>query len=146
MHSSPLYPRSVDFQWGTTTVKGVNIGGWLVLEPWITPTIFNNFNDGVVDEWTLCEKHPNEASSILQKHWDSWLKKEDLQTIYSAGFNMIRIPVGCAYLDSADCLEHSLTRRRLGFPEIQRPLYSGRSWISRQGDRLGRRNWVESCD
>jgi hypothetical protein len=30
---SNLYERSVDFNWGRDKVRGVNIGGWLVLEP-----------------------------------------------------------------------------------------------------------------
>ncbi|KAK1036474.1 glucan exo-1,3-beta-glucosidase, partial [Friedmanniomyces endolithicus] len=25
------------FNWGSETMRGVNLGGWLVLEPWITP-------------------------------------------------------------------------------------------------------------
>ena len=38
-------------------IRGVNLGGWLLLEPWITPSIFEEVNvDGntgkVVDEWT----------------------------------------------------------------------------------------------
>ena len=38
-------------------IRGVNLGGWLVLEPWITPTIFEEVNVGglkgaVVDEYT----------------------------------------------------------------------------------------------
>ena len=37
--------------------KGVNLGGWLVLEPWITPSIFEEVNTGrlkglIVDEYT----------------------------------------------------------------------------------------------
>ncbi|KAL2054819.1 hypothetical protein ABVK25_005123 [Lepraria finkii] len=35
-----LSKRSVDFVWGSEKVRGVNTGGWLVLEPWITPSIF----------------------------------------------------------------------------------------------------------
>lgn len=31
--SIPLSKRSVDFPWGSEKVRGVNIGGWLVLEP-----------------------------------------------------------------------------------------------------------------
>jgi hypothetical protein len=30
---SILHDRSVAFDWGTDKVRGVNIGGWLVLEP-----------------------------------------------------------------------------------------------------------------
>lgn len=32
-YSSPLSKRSVQFSWGSEKVRGVNIGGWLVLEP-----------------------------------------------------------------------------------------------------------------
>ena len=32
-HSAPLSRRSVKFAWGSEKVRGVNIGGWLVLEP-----------------------------------------------------------------------------------------------------------------
>lgn len=31
-------------------VRGVNLGGWFVLEPWITPSIFANQPANVVDE------------------------------------------------------------------------------------------------
>ena len=40
---------------------GTNIGGWMVLEPWITPSLFYRFLDkthseGVgTDMWTFCE-------------------------------------------------------------------------------------------
>jgi aryl-phospho-beta-D-glucosidase BglC (GH1 family) len=30
-----------------TKIRGVNLGGWLVLEPWITPGLFAAANDGV---------------------------------------------------------------------------------------------------
>ena len=38
-------------------IRGVNLGGWLLWEPWIVPTIFEEVNRGdlknkVVDEWT----------------------------------------------------------------------------------------------
>ena len=31
-NSSDLYERRVDFNWGSDKVRGVNLGGWLVLE------------------------------------------------------------------------------------------------------------------
>lgn len=45
---------------GDATI-GTNIGGWLVLEPWITPSLFYRFlgkthSEGVgTDTWTFCE-------------------------------------------------------------------------------------------
>ncbi|KAL8740803.1 MAG: hypothetical protein Q9190_006529 [Brigantiaea leucoxantha] len=90
---TPVSKRNVDFKWGTDKVRGVNIGGWLVLEPWITPSIFQAQDGTVVDEWTLCEQVEN-ASDILQKHWDSWVSLDDFQRISKAGFNTVRIPIG----------------------------------------------------
>ncbi|KAG6813924.1 hypothetical protein H0H92_005773 [Tricholoma furcatifolium] len=48
-------------------------GGWLVLEPWITPSLFENTNnDAIVDEYTLGQLLDSEtALNILQQHWDT---------------------------------------------------------------------------
>ncbi|CAO1605642.1 MAG: hypothetical protein LQ349_001298 [Xanthoria aureola] len=91
--ATPIYQRDVDFKWGTDKVRGVNLGGWLVLEPWITPSIFQNQEGNPVDEYTLCERTPN-AADILKKHWDSWVSLQDFQKIKAAGFNTVRIPIG----------------------------------------------------
>ncbi|KAL8850563.1 MAG: hypothetical protein Q9221_004520 [Calogaya cf. arnoldii] len=91
--ANPIYQRDVDFKWGTDKVRGVNLGGWLVLEPWITPSIFQNQEGNPVDEYTLCERTPN-ARDILKKHWDSWVSLKDFQKIKAAGFNTVRIPIG----------------------------------------------------
>ncbi|MCJ1299899.1 exo-1,3-beta-glucanase, partial [Hypocenomyce scalaris] len=92
--ATPITKRSPGFNFGSEIVRGVNIGGWLVLEPWITPSIFQNQTGfSVVDEWTLCELVPD-AASILQAHWDSWVTLADFQKISAAGFNTLRIPVG----------------------------------------------------
>lgn len=61
---------------------------------WITPSIFQAQDGSVVDEWTLTQKVPN-AESILKKHWDSWVTIGDFQKIKGAGFNTVRIPIGC---------------------------------------------------
>ncbi|KAL9031983.1 MAG: hypothetical protein Q9196_000056 [Gyalolechia fulgens] len=60
---------------------------------WITPSIFQNLDGTVVDEWTFCEKVQN-ASDILRRHWDSWVALKEFQKIKDAGFNTVRIPIG----------------------------------------------------
>ncbi|APA09967.1 hypothetical protein SS1G_05775 [Sclerotinia sclerotiorum 1980 UF-70] len=95
--SKPIYQRKVDFAYGSTPVRGVNIGGWLVLEPWITPSIFQSLDQslGIVDEYTMTEKLGTEAASaILQPHWGSWCTAVDFQKIADSGFNTVRIPIG----------------------------------------------------
>ncbi|KAL9116132.1 MAG: hypothetical protein Q9227_000501 [Pyrenula ochraceoflavens] len=91
-----MHNKDVSFDFGQQKVRGVNIGGWLVLEPWITTSIFQQQDQslGIVDEYTLCQKNPDHAEGILQDHWNNWLQEGDLQRIHDSGFNMIRIPVG----------------------------------------------------
>jgi len=101
-----LQPRRVAYNWGTTKLRGVNIGGWLVIEPFITPSIFTKYSTAdftVVDEWTLCQKLGKTGClNALKPHWDSFVKLADFQKIKNAGFNTVRIPIGYwAYLDAA---------------------------------------------
>ena len=60
-------------------LTGTNIGGWMVLEPWITPSLFYRFlgktyDEGVaMDQWTFCETlGPEEGNRVLRSHWDNW--------------------------------------------------------------------------
>lgn len=43
-HVKRQNPAGLNFNWGGETIRGVNIGGWLVLEPYVTRLIstFNN--------------------------------------------------------------------------------------------------------
>jgi glucan 1,3-beta-glucosidase len=71
------------------------MGGWLVLEPWITPSIFEAGGSSAVDEWTLCANLGyDEALRRLSSHWNSWITASDFYHIASAGMNHVRIPVG----------------------------------------------------
>ncbi|KAF9912036.1 hypothetical protein BX616_010427 [Lobosporangium transversale] len=75
---------------------GVNIGGWLVLEASITPSLFNPYiSKGVVDEYTLCKHLGQEgAKALLEKHYTSWVSEETFIRIRGLGLNHVRIPIG----------------------------------------------------
>lgn len=83
-------------------VRGVNIGGWLVLEPYITPSLFeafrtNDYNDdGIpVDEYHYCEYlGTDEAMHRLVDHWETFYTEQDFIDIANHGFNLVRIPIG----------------------------------------------------
>ncbi|KAF2865103.1 glycoside hydrolase superfamily [Massariosphaeria phaeospora] len=94
--AAPAEERSVSFKWGSQKLRGVNIGGWLVVEPWITPSIFDNSgNQDITDEYTLGQKLGHDAAlQILRKHWDTWATWEDFSKIARSGFNLVRIPIG----------------------------------------------------
>lgn len=89
---------------GDIGVKGITLGGWLVLEPYITPSLFEQasrmrntkyVNTTIIDEWTLCETLGYNASRLLlEEHYRTWITEDDFRQIKNDGFNLVRIPVG----------------------------------------------------
>lgn len=66
-----------------------------MLEPWITPSIFDEAGDAAVDEWTLTEVlGKDEAQARLSEHWSSFVAKDDFERMAAAGLNHVRIPIG----------------------------------------------------
>ncbi len=88
---------SLDKAWayGQMPVRGVNIGGWLSIEPFITPSLFNTYhsNQVVIDEYTLCKQlGPSQAAQTLEKHYSRFITEADFAAIQAAGFDHVRIP------------------------------------------------------
>jgi glucan 1,3-beta-glucosidase len=82
-------------------IRGVNLGGWMVLEPWITPSLFYQFlgkgvNTTAFDMYTFCEVlGPTEANRQLQQHWKTWLNQDIVAQLASTNaVNSLRLPIG----------------------------------------------------
>lgn len=73
-------------------VKGVNLGGWLVLEKWMAPQLFAGTT--AEDDWNL-EKQLGEerCAERLRLHRSEYISERDFATIASWGMNTVRIPV-----------------------------------------------------
>lgn len=84
------------YDYGTDMVKGVNLGGWFVLEPYITPSLFEAFGSDVpVDEYHFTQRlGKDNAKSVLEKHWAEWYNESDFKAIADAGLDTVRIPIG----------------------------------------------------
>jgi glucan 1,3-beta-glucosidase len=68
--------RQLAFNYNDDKVRGVNLGGWFVLEPWITPSIFQEWasGGGVVDEYTYTQTlGKTEAYNRLNQHWATYV-------------------------------------------------------------------------
>ncbi|GAB7363238.1 hypothetical protein MBLNU230_g3520t1 [Neophaeotheca triangularis] len=92
---STIQKRDLGFNFDQDKVRGVNLGGWLLLEPWITPSIFEATPDNVVDEYTYCEVlGKEEARRRLENHWSSFITYDDFGDMKSKGINLARIPIG----------------------------------------------------
>ncbi|KAK3049955.1 hypothetical protein LTR09_008875 [Extremus antarcticus] len=83
------------WQYGTMPIRGINIGGWLSIEPFITPSLFSEYStsDGVVDEWTLSETlGSTNLRTTLEQHYSSWVQESTFAEMQAAGFDHVRIP------------------------------------------------------
>jgi glucan 1,3-beta-glucosidase len=57
------------------------------MQPWITPSLFDNTNDPrIVDEWTFGQFQDYAvACKTLVNHWDTWITEGDFEEIAGAG-------------------------------------------------------------
>lgn len=78
-------------------IRGVNLGGWLVLEKWITPSVFAGTS--ARDEYSLCKELGARATDVLRQHRDSFVTEDDFKWIAEHGLNAVRLPVGYWILD-----------------------------------------------
>ncbi|KAI0751685.1 glycoside hydrolase superfamily [Daedaleopsis nitida] len=89
-------------------IRGVNLGGWLVLEPFIVPALFEKYQNvtpnpaipggQAVDEWTLSVAMLNDTSEgggiqQLEDHYRTFITEQDFAQIAGAGLNWVRLPV-----------------------------------------------------
>lgn len=73
-------------------LRGVNLGGWLVLERWMTPGVFKGTN--AKDEHGLATALGNKKSQVFKQHRNTFITEQDIKWISRNGFNAVRLPVG----------------------------------------------------
>ena len=85
-----------------TPLRGVNIGGWLVLEKWMNADLFANTD--AADQYTFDATYG--ASDKLNEHWSTYFTESDMAQLASWGINAIRIPVGYWAYEPASSTSH----------------------------------------
>lgn len=88
-------------------LRGVNVGGWLVLAPWINTALFRAHPpaaaagggvpaaDAADSEFALCRRlGAVAAAAVLGAHRRDWLGAADFRAMAAAGLNAVRLPVG----------------------------------------------------
>ncbi|GAA5890506.1 hypothetical protein JCM6882_002943 [Rhodosporidiobolus microsporus] len=93
-------------------IQGVNLGGWLVLEPFIVPGMFEPFNsetnspnatdNNAIDEWTLSEQLGSNLTAAMTEHYETFITEKDFAQIAEAGLNWVRIPIGWWAIETWD--------------------------------------------
>ncbi|ESK92046.1 exo-beta- -glucanase [Moniliophthora roreri MCA 2997] len=88
------------FQYGVDRIRGVNVGGWLTIEPFIAPALFEKYANATptpVDEYTLhaaiAADPANGGLDQIEDHYKTFITEKDFAEIAEAGMNYVRIPI-----------------------------------------------------
>ncbi|WP_281666981.1 glycoside hydrolase family 5 protein [Parascardovia denticolens] len=75
------------------SVRGVNLGNWLVLEKWMEPSLFRGAG-GAEDEHALAHAlPPDQLAQRLKAHRDAYMQEEDFAFLAGQGVDSVRLPV-----------------------------------------------------
>lgn len=69
---------------------GVNLGGWLVLEKWMTPSVFQG--TAADNEYELAQV--NDGDARLRDHHETFIVEADFRWLRDSGIKAVRIPFG----------------------------------------------------
>lgn len=111
---SPLHAdgtKIVNASGKTVMLRGINLGGWLVEEPWMQPFVTRP-PDGSpyppikdhVSLWTTIEKRFGQAGRqrVQTAFREAWINESDFDRIHAAGLNCVRLPFLASLLDEPD--------------------------------------------
>ncbi len=84
----------VDASGTAVMLRGVNLGGWLVMEPWMVPAD----SSGLPDEYSIIQELDSRfgvktEQSLILTYRQSWITTQDLDNIEAQDMNVVRVPV-----------------------------------------------------
>ncbi|KAJ2266129.1 hypothetical protein J3F81_005588 [Coemansia sp. RSA 371] len=111
---------------GHKLIRGVNIGGFLVPEFWITPFLVADIADPKPNDYLeLCHRlGPDATLRLMRAHWESWVTEAEVQRLAGAGLTHLRVPIG--HWEFVDSNEGYV---RGGLPYFKRLVY----WAHKYG-------------
>ena len=73
-------------------IRGVNLSGWFILEPWVTPSLFaaTGASNDIELQQTLGATAYNER---VREHYETFMSEADFKRMSAMGLNAVRIPV-----------------------------------------------------
>jgi endoglucanase len=75
-------------------LRGLNLGGWFIMEPWMCPAD----SGGLPDTYSIVTELDSRfgvtvEQSLIKTYQTSWITANDLNNIKNGGFNCVRVPV-----------------------------------------------------
>lgn len=134
---------------GTHALQGVNLGGWLVLEKWMTPTLFEGTD--AIDEYSL--SLTANGKEAIRRHHEVFITEEDFIWMAEHNIQAVRVPIGYWVFGNERPYVSGIDKLDWAF--IMAEKYGMRVLVSLHGapgsqngndhsGRVGRRDWYRS--
>ncbi len=112
-------------------LRGVNLGNWLLIEPWMLGLPQNEEPGGFPDQHTVLQTledrfGPVRAEALMEIYREHWVTARDFEIMASFGFNAVRLPIHYSVLEAA---EQPGTLREDAFKWIDRAV----TWAAEAG-------------
>ena len=83
----------VDDAGAKITLRGCNLGNWLLIEPWMLGIRSERFRDQYSVVTTLQTRFgPERAAQLMELYRDNWMTAREFGLVKSFGFNLVRVP------------------------------------------------------
>jgi len=84
----------VDASGNTVRLRGVNLGGWFIMEKWMCPLD----SGSLPDTYSVIQELDNRfgiatEQSLIKTYQQNWITTTDLDNIKNGGYNAVRVPV-----------------------------------------------------
>src|SRR5438270_13879790 len=75
------------------SLRGVNLGGWLLWEEWMCPMDSSGLKDALSARQTLISRFKESmADELIAAYEEAWITEQDLDNIAELGMNVVRVP------------------------------------------------------
>lgn len=91
----------VDAEGNVVVLRAINLGNWLLIEPWMYAQNTGAIPDQATFMSVLASRFGQaDAAALMDLHRAGWVTQRDFDLVASAGFNCVRIPVSHSLLES----------------------------------------------
>ena len=96
--AAPLPPlhadgrRMLDTSGSPVTLRGCNLGNWLMIEPWMLRNLIDVQDQGQLTDILRRRFGDKRGTQLMDLYRESYITPRDFALIKSFGFNLVRVP------------------------------------------------------